>query len=179
MLYLFILCVNCSTDINLSSELFALPKRLFRSVRALMRLLTLHKLFSLLIWAKSSAVLPWPLSLGCVFIRTLSVEGVASELSLTVMLVKFSLILWAFCIVGGVIALTVDAFWCGLFSQLAVPGEMVPSAFNTFGPCVTVGGCVPPFLTAVTLHKILLLKCRCQLTFVFRMNFILSSLSSV
>jgi hypothetical protein len=101
MLYLFILCVNCSTDINLSSELFALSKRLFRSVRALMRLLTLHKLFSLLIWAKSSAVLPWPLSLGCVFIRTLSVEGVASELSLTVMSGLFFLFSQAFSLGRG------------------------------------------------------------------------------
>jgi hypothetical protein len=65
--------VNWSTVINLSSELFAPVKRLFKSVRALIGLLMLHKLFNLLIWTKSSDVLPWLLSVGCVpcvFVRT-------------------------------------------------------------------------------------------------------------
>jgi hypothetical protein len=73
-----IFCVNWSTVINLSSELFAPVKRLFKSVKALIKLLILHKLFNLLIWAKSSDVLPWLFPIGCVLcvlVRALSVEG--------------------------------------------------------------------------------------------------------
>jgi hypothetical protein len=66
---------------------------------------------------------------------------------------KLLLILGTFYIVGRVITVTVDTFWGDFISQLAVPGEMVPGTFYAFGPCVTVGGCVPPSLAPVTLYE--------------------------
>jgi hypothetical protein len=160
------------TVINLSSELFASIKRLFKSVIAVIVIFN---------------------QLRCVFIRTLSVEGVASEFSRSLLLgsprsllvfffsffpgiflrersrpvffvfaVSFSsflgrpkllLVFRRFYVVGCVIAITVDAFWGDFVSQLTVPGEMVPGTFYAFSPCVTVDGCVPSSLTPVTLHE--------------------------